>query len=168
MQIPTQGTFVPAGSRDQDSHRDSWITTFGLLLEAHAALVRLFDRRLQRECGLPLIHLEVLLRLGRSPGACMPAGELSRSIALTTGATTRRIDRMVDAGLIRRRASDSDGRVVELTLTEDGEAALAAALPVHTEDLDRHMASVLGPDGLSTLDSQLRLLRDQFDTGATW
>ena len=138
------------------------ITTFGLLLESHAGLVRVFDQHLQDECGLPLRWFEVLLRLARSPGGCLPAGELSRSISLTTGATTRRIDRLVEAALIERRTRTTDHRVVEVHVTDQGHQRLAEALPVHLADLDRHLVAVLSRDELSNLDAALRHLRDQF------
>ena len=46
----------------------------------------------------------------------MSAGELARRTGLTTGATTRLIDRLEDAGLVRRvRAADRRQVIVELT-----------------------------------------------------
>jgi DNA-binding MarR family transcriptional regulator len=146
---------------------DARITTFGLLLESHAGLVRVFDQHLQYECGLPLRRFEVLLRLARSPGRCLPAGELSRSISLTTGATTRRIDRLVAAGLIERRTRTTDRRFVDICLTRQGELRLAEALPVHLADLDRHLVAILSADELSNLDAALRHLRDQFLDSST-
>ena len=46
----------------------------------------------------------------------MSAGELARSTGLTTGATTRLIDRLESAGLVRRvRAADRRQVIVELS-----------------------------------------------------
>lgn len=141
---------------------DDRITAFGLLLESQAALVKVFDQQLRDECGLSLRWFEVLLRLARSPGSCLPAGELGRSISLTSGATTRRIDRLVEAGLVERRTGTTDHRIVEVALTDDGRHRLAEALPVHLAGLDRHLAGVLSPEQIPTLSTALRQLRDQF------
>lgn len=144
-----------------DRSDETLITDFGLLLETHAALTHAFDERLQRECGLSLRWFEVLIRLFRTPGCCLPAGELGQAISLTSGATTRRIDRMAEAGLIQRRSSTQDGRVVEVCLTAAGEQRLAAALPIHLADLRSQIGTVLNDRQRSDLSAMLRKLRDQ-------
>jgi DNA-binding MarR family transcriptional regulator len=69
------------------------------------------------------------------------------------------------AGLVRREACPSDRRGAFAVLTEEGEAALAAALPTHLESLERNVVAPLGPDDLETLEGLLRRLRD--GTGGT-
>jgi DNA-binding MarR family transcriptional regulator len=44
---------------------------------------------------------------------------------------TRRVDRLVDEGLVARTSSDADGRGVVVSLTDAGVSRLAETAPVH-------------------------------------
>lgn len=141
---------------------DPRITTFGLLLEAHARLVRHLDADLRRSHDLPLQSFEVVLRLGRTPGGCLTAGELGNVVALTSGGATRLIDRLETAGLVERRRNTADRRQVLVCLTDAGRRRLADALPGHLDGLQRYLGDTLPPGELSALAESLRALRDQF------
>ena len=65
------------------------IEVFGLLLEAHARLVSRLDQDLIDGCGMTLQSFEVLIRLARTPGSSLTAGELARAVALSSGGATR-------------------------------------------------------------------------------
>lgn len=54
------------------------------------------------------------------------AGELARELGNTTGATTRLIDVLEARGLLARDRGSADRRVVQLVLTEEGEAVVQA------------------------------------------
>lgn len=114
---------------------DRLVTTFGRLLEAHAALTRRAGRSLERECGIPHAWLEVLLRISRADGGQVSMGSLAQQVALTSGGITRLLDRMIDAGLVRRVPCPTDRRVLFAALTDQGGAKLAEALVVHAADL---------------------------------
>ena len=58
-------------------------------------------------------------------GAAGNAGELSRELAITTGATTRMIDTLERRGLLERDRGAVDRRVVRLAVTEAGRATIA-------------------------------------------
>lgn len=113
------------------------------LLEAHAAVVELLERELERECGLPLTHYEVLLRLHDAPGARMRMQELARSVLLSKSGLSRVVDRMVAAGLVCREQSLTDRRGYFAVLTERGRTALRRAAPVHLRGIEEHFASHL-------------------------
>lgn len=155
-----------AGQRDDTtSHAVNapLIEVFGLLLEAHARLVARLDRELLEHRGMPLKSFEVLIRLARTPGESLTAGELARAVALSSGGTTRLVDRLEARGLVARESDTRDRRVVRVGLTAEGRAALLEALPVHLEGLERHLAGALSRGELTALESAARALRDGFD-----
>src|SRR5581483_2580779 len=97
------------------------------------AELRRFLRRSEdcaRHHGLtPAQHL-LLLQIAGSPGARSTVSELVERLALTQSTVTELVQRAVAGGLVARRASPDDGRVVHLTLTHDGRERLDR---VHSE-----------------------------------
>lgn len=71
--------------------------------------------RVYREHGLSEGEFDVLAALRRvgEPFERAP-GDLAASTMVTTGAMTKRLDRLVEAGLVTRRVSEIDGRVAWL------------------------------------------------------
>jgi DNA-binding MarR family transcriptional regulator len=62
----------------------------------------------------------VLSALLHAPGRRLPMSQLAREAVMTTGGFTRLADRLGRAGLIDRRGSDEDRRVVYASLTAAG------------------------------------------------
>ena len=147
---------APAPSPLVDDER---ITAFGMLLEAHARLVRLLGRSLQQECQVPSAWFEVLLRLARSPDRKLTMGTLAEQLALTTGGVTRLVDRMEAAGYVARKACPTDRRVQHLTVTPAGLAKLDEAARVHVRNLDEHFIGRLSQGELATLVRAMDKLR---------
>ena len=74
---------------------------------------------------------------------------------------TRRVDRMIDEGLVRRSKSESDGRGVVIEVTETGLARLTGAVPVHLEGVSRLFLERLDDEDLAVLERALdRVSRD--------
>jgi DNA-binding MarR family transcriptional regulator len=75
------------------------IVAFGRLQGAANRLEYILGRALEEECGISHLVFEVLLILGRAgePGLSMRA--VAQEQVLTTGGTTRLVDRMEAAGL---------------------------------------------------------------------
>ena len=138
---------------------DRLVTTFGRLVEAHAAVARRTGRSLERECGIPNAWFEVLLRISRADGGQVSMGLLAQQVALTSGGITRLLDRMIGAGLVRRVPCPTDRRVLFAALTDEGEARLGQALVVHAGDL-RDLFDGFTRRDLDTLDGLLDRLRD--------
>lgn len=160
MKGPSASSIAARSGCDVDA---PLIEVFGLLLEAHARLVAQLDRELVDGGAVSLQSFEVLLRLARTPGESLTAGELARAVALSSGGATRLIDRLEAAGLVAREADIRDRRVVRVGLTAEGSSALAAALPLHLEGLERHLAGPLAPDHLAAFAVAVRSVRDGFD-----
>lgn len=144
---------------DPEIDDDALMTTYGRLLEAHSHLGRQLGRSLEQGAGIPQTWFEVLLRISRSPDGQVRMGELAQQIALTSGGVTKLIDRMIDAGLVRRLPCPTDRRVHRAALTSQGTDALQRATTVHTADLHRVFDGFI-QDDLRTLDRLLDRLRD--------
>jgi len=70
--------------------------------------------------------LEALYHLGP-----MPAGQLAGKILRSSANLTLVIDNLARRGLVRRKRRADDRRTVEISLTEEGRALIAAILPDH-------------------------------------
>jgi DNA-binding MarR family transcriptional regulator len=138
---------------------DPRITAFGMLLEAHAAVLTQVGREFEEAAGIPVTWFEVLLRLARSPDQRLRMAELARQVGLSTSGLTRLADRIEHAGYVRREACPTDRRGAEAVLTEEGADVLRKAVPAHLESLERRVAGPLGDD-IRQLEDLLRKLRD--------
>jgi DNA-binding MarR family transcriptional regulator len=93
-----------------------------LLRQAVAAVARGAETEM-RSCGLTAVQWAPLMIISR--GGAATAANLARELNTDTGAMTRMLDRLEAKGLLCRTRSNSDRRVVELTLTDTGRAATA-------------------------------------------
>lgn len=139
---------------------DERITAFGMVLEAHASLTAAVNRELEATAGMPITWFEVLIRLSRSPASRLRMSELAGQVGLSHSGLTRLVDRVIEAGLVRREACPEDRRGAFAVLTEEGGAALEAALDGHLASIDRHLVAPLGRDRLAELTDLLRTVRD--------
>lgn len=124
-------------------------------------VARYVDREVERELarfGLNLNEFNVLAALRRSgePYQLSPA-ELSRTLLLTSGGMTKRIESLRRAGLVTRVPDPEDGRGLLVGLTEEGNATLGQALEAHVQNEERALAA-LDPDERDQLASLLRTL----------
>jgi DNA-binding MarR family transcriptional regulator len=77
---------------------------------------------------------------------------------ITSGAVTQRLDRLVARGLVARTPSQKDGRVVHVSLTDEGRAAIDRALPDHVANEHRSLAELDDEDRATLADLLRRLL----------
>ncbi len=91
-------------------------------------VARVFEETL---AGFGLSHGEykVLLRLAVAPTERrLSAGDLTRSLMLSSGGMTNRLDRLEGAGLLRRLPDPNDRRGVLVELTDEGSALIDRAV----------------------------------------
>jgi DNA-binding MarR family transcriptional regulator len=139
---------------------DEKVVLFGLLLEANARLSKDLGATLESECQLPLAWFDVLLQLRHSPDGRLKMSEMANAIFHSTGGTTRLIDRLEGAGLVRRENCPQDRRSVYVAITDVGNAKLDEALGVHLSFLDELMGARLSGPERDTLSSLLTKLID--------
>jgi DNA-binding MarR family transcriptional regulator len=105
------------------------------------------------------------LRRAGEPFRLSP-GELSTSAMVTSGAVTKRVDRLVSKGLVERSVSEADGRGRVIQLTPEGRALTDDLVVRHWANEDRLLAA-LDPEERTQLVGLLRkLLLDVEGTGA--
>ena len=101
--------------------------------------------------GLGEGEFDVLATLRRqgAPYALSP-GELGERTMVSSGAVTKRVDRLEARGLVERRAHPSDGRSRTVALTAAGRAVVDAAMDEHVLNEARLLAG-LDPDERAAL-----------------
>jgi DNA-binding MarR family transcriptional regulator len=134
-------------NRPDDAHLAAWRS----LLEAHAAVTELLERELEQEQGLALSKFEVLLKLADAPGGRMRMLELAESVLLSKSGLSRLVDRMEEAGLVRRERCPSDRRGAFAVLTDEGMRVLHRAAPVHLRGIQEHFARHLDSEEVGLL-----------------
>ena len=95
------------------------------------AAPRLLDEDLQRGAHISLTAYSILLHLSEAPGRELRITELANRAYLSGSRTTRLVDELIADGLVRKERNAADGRGFDVTLTEEGMAALRRAYPVH-------------------------------------
>lgn len=105
----------------------SAILVIGRLVRAAALVNRAADEQLA-EFGLTRPEFEMLSVLRRT-GQPRTPGQLTREMLSSGASTTKRLDRLERAGLVRRESGERDRRVAYLTLTEAGEQLIDKVLP---------------------------------------
>lgn len=108
-----------------------------------------------RRYGLSEGEFDVLAALRRagSPFERAP-GELARFTMVTTGAMTKRVDRLEEAGLVSRRSATDDGRGRVVALTEAGRALIDRAFTDHMRN-ERDLLGALTPQEAEQLEAVL-------------
>ena len=91
--------------------------------------------------------LEVLLHKGP-----LPIGEIGHRILLTSGSMTYVIDKLVQRGLIQRRACEEDRRVIYAELTPDGRRLIEPAFEEHKQLIDRLMDGLAHDEQQQTIE----------------
>src|SRR4051794_41812079 len=122
---------------DDDLLHDDRVTLWGLFFEAYEGIQRRLDRELRAAVSLPDGWLEVLLRIGRTPGQAVPMTQLADMVLFSSGGFTKLADRMERAGLIRRVACPTDRRSLLGARTPGGQGGVAPALAGHVPGIPR-------------------------------
>ncbi len=133
------------------------VTPQGVIGRLH----RLADRLTEELClvygryGLSEGEFDVLCALRRAgePYERAP-GELAAHTMVTTGAMTKRIDRLERAGLVTRRRSDDDQRGRIVALTRPGHELIDQAFGDHIRN-EHHLLDLLTSNEARTLETLL-------------
>ena len=103
------------------------------------------SEEISRANGLtPQRHLLLLMVKGAPDGSERATiGQLVDRLELAQSTVTELAQRAEEAGLVSRESSDSDGRVVYLRLTVEGERRLARVFKAHANERRRLRAMVI-------------------------
>lgn len=162
---------MPPTSPDRD-HVDRFLDQIHLVvpeldLEVEGIVDRIggIARRLHRtmdetlaEVGLDTAEHKALSVLAQAgPPFRSTPGRLARRMELSSGAMTNRLDRLEEAGLVRRLPDPGDRRGVLVELTEHGHDVYRSAVGAQAQK-ERLIASALTPKQRTQLNGLLRRL----------
>ena len=77
--------------------------------------------------------------------------ELAAQTLVSRSGLTRRLDRLVQSGLVARRNCPTDRRGVYAVITSEGRARLDAAAPIHVQGVRRHFLDQVRSQDLCAL-----------------
>jgi len=129
-------------------------------LTRFAALIDAELRPPFASAGLSSGDFDLLAALRRhGPEHELSPGKLAEATLVTTGGTTKRIDRLENLGLVARRVSQLDGRARIVALTQQGIRMVDQLMPVHLTN-EARILDVLTPTQRRQLAALLRILLD--------
>ncbi|WP_189704821.1 MarR family winged helix-turn-helix transcriptional regulator, partial [Streptomyces anandii] len=126
------------------------------LVRVETRLYNAVNARLRTERGLGLGQFEILEIIDRVP-QCRVL-DIAGELAITVGAVSKAVDRLVAAGWCRRAAHPHDRRSSTLHLTPEGKKQLTASRPVVEDEL-ASLTAALSPGDLTRTASTLAALR---------
>lgn len=112
---------------------DETLATWRAFLNAHARVTRAISRELAA-AGLPdLSWYDVLWALYRKP---LRVKELAAAVVLSPTAMSRFVDRVEEAGYVRREPDPDDRRALQITITDAGRDLLRRMWPIYSRGID--------------------------------
>ncbi|MGW2179143.1 MarR family winged helix-turn-helix transcriptional regulator [Streptomyces sp. NPDC001732] len=142
MQVDAIAAIVEQWKRERPDLDATPMLVIGRLLRLSDDL----DRRLRPPFGAANLgngDFDVLAALRRSGEPyTLSAGELSRTVLVTTGAITKRVDRLEARGLVARTVAETDSRGRLVTLTAEGVALTDELIAVHLDNQRRLLAGL--------------------------
>jgi len=133
--------------------------TWDLVLEGVSATQQRLLAKIERD-GLPGQWFDVLRLLLTAEGHRQPMSALAKHLQMTAGGFTKLADRMARDGLIDRRNSSADRRVVYAALTSKGVKLAKDSATLYRAALAEHLVGVLPARSLAQLADIARMLRD--------
>ena len=125
-----------------------------LFFESALALQNVLDTELEHQTGITLRWYDVLVHLEESPPG-IPMSELAARILHSKSGFTRVVDRMEQAGLVRRVRPENDRRTVLVVLTDKGTETMERARRYHRDGIERHFSQHLTDNETKTLTGAL-------------
>ena len=121
-----------------------------LFFESSLALLDVLDTELQDAAGIPQRWYDVLVHLEESPDGIQMT-ELADQILYSKSGFTRVVDRMEDAGLVRRVRPPNDRRSILVLATDQGTETMERARRHHRDGIDRHFSRHLTDTDIKAL-----------------
>ncbi|MDW8804914.1 MarR family transcriptional regulator [Streptomyces scabiei] len=141
------------------------VQEFGLLIKAATRLEQRIDTVLRHECGIGHTMFEVLIRLCRQPDERVSQRELADDLTLTSSGITRLIDRMEEAGLVRRVRAPGDRRSVLVRPTDHGHIVFLQAAAAHAEVVERYFVTPVAGEDHTRLTNALEVINKALREG---
>ena len=121
------------------------------LLEVGSGLFDALSADLRVIAELTLEDYEVLHLLSVQDDHRLRVGRLADEMLSSRTRLSQRIDRLTERGLVRRERCPSDGRAINVVLTEQGHGLLVRIAPRHLESAREHVFDHLDRDDVQAL-----------------
>jgi DNA-binding MarR family transcriptional regulator len=123
-----------------DKPSETAVTAWARLLRAHQTLLERVEADLKEAELPPLEWYDVLLELKRESSGRLRQFELGERVLLSKYNLSRLLDRLQNAGLVKRQACKDDARGTDVTITAAGLALQQKMWPVYQRAIGRHFA----------------------------
>jgi len=145
---------------DADDQR-AWRT----LLRYSVLMLDRLDDELRSVHGIGLADYEILAQLAEAPGRALRMSELANLALVSRSRLTHRVDRLADAGLVRREPCPTDRRGMFAVLSDEGLQMLEEAAPTHVAGVRRYVVDPLDATTRRALVDELEDVVTELDKG---
>ena len=121
-----------------------------LYFESALALQDILDTEIERDAGIPLRWYDALVHLEEARDG-LRMNELAERILYSKSGFTRVVDRMEEAGLVRRVRPENDRRTILIVLTDKGTETMERARRQHRDGIHRHFSAHLSDTDVKAL-----------------
>jgi DNA-binding MarR family transcriptional regulator len=128
-----------------------------LYFESALALIDVLDCELETATGISFRWYDVLIHLEEAPDG-LRMNELAERILYSKSGFTRVVDRMEEAGLVRRVRPENDRRSILVVLTDRGTDTMLRARAHHRDGIERHFSRHLTDTDVRALTHALEKL----------
>jgi DNA-binding MarR family transcriptional regulator len=130
---------------------------FNNLIRFEIELWNAVDARLKSDFDLPLTHFEPMSVMSRLPKCRVY--DIASELGITTGGTSKLVDRIEASGYCRRLPNPDDRRSSLLELTPEGKRLLAEAGKAFDDELQRRLGAAVPERTLRQFAATLTRLR---------
>jgi DNA-binding MarR family transcriptional regulator len=134
------------------------VRAWARLIRVEQALLQKVEQDLKAADLPPLDWYDVLLELDRAEDGRLRHRDLHPRLLLAKYNLSRLIDRLEDAGLVRREPSADDARGADIAITAKGRELRRRMWPIYAAAIDRHFASRLSERQIEQLSRILQAL----------
>ena len=138
------------GEQSLSSPSPERLRAWRLYFESALALVDVLDAELERDAGIPLRWYDALVHLEETPDG-LRMNELAERILYSKSGFTRVVDRMEEAGLVRRVRPENDRRSILVVLTDQGRKTMERARRHHRHAIEQHFSRHLADTDIKAL-----------------
>lgn len=96
-----------------------------------------FSEDVTRAEGVTPQQYQAMLAIKARPHGAIAIGDLSAELLVKSNGTVQLVDRLARMGLAQRERSGTDRRLVQVTLTDKGNALLLRLAALHLEQLSK-------------------------------
>src|SRR5213083_2319473 len=138
------------GEQSLSSPSAGRLRAWRLYFESALALQDILDAELERDAGIPLRSYDTLVHLEETPDG-LRMNELAERILYSKSGFTRVVDRMEEAGLVRRVRPENDRRSILVVLTDVGRTTMEEARRHHRHAIEEHFSRHLADADVKAL-----------------